>query len=104
MNIENLIAIPILCTHYKVELSFFTNLSEMGLLEIKIVEAIQYVDIDMVFKIEKMLRMHQELDLNIEGIDVVINLLQKIDALQNELTSVKNRLRLYESQKDSLLK
>ena len=41
--------------------------------------------------------MHQELDVNIEGIDVVFNLLQKIDDLQNELISVKNRLRLYES-------
>jgi hypothetical protein len=30
--------------------------------------------------------MHQELDVNIEGIDVVFNLLQKIDA-QNWLTS-----------------
>jgi hypothetical protein len=44
-----------------------------------------------------MIRMHQELDVNIEGIDVVFNLLQKIDGLQNELTALKNRLRLYES-------
>ena len=32
-----------------------------------------------------------------EGIDVVFNLLQKIDALQKELTALKNRLNLYES-------
>jgi hypothetical protein len=69
----------------------------MGLLEIKTVEAIQYVDIAAVYEIEKMLRIHQELDLNMEGIDVVLNLLRKIDALQNELIFVKNRLRLYES-------
>ena len=100
MNIKNLIPIPELCTHYKVELSFFTNLSEMGLLEIKTVETIAYVDLAAVYKIEKMLRIHQELDLNMEGIDVVFNLLQKIDALQNELTSLKNRLRLYENEKD----
>ena len=41
--------------------------------------------------------MHQELDVTIEGIDVVFNLLQKIDALQKELTALKNRLNLYES-------
>ena len=41
--------------------------------------------------------MHQELDVNIEGIDVVFNLLQKIDTLQKELTALKNRLNLYES-------
>ena len=38
MNIENLIPIPTLCTHYQVEISFFDNLSEMGLLEIKTIE------------------------------------------------------------------
>jgi hypothetical protein len=44
-----------------------------------------------------MIRIHKELDINTEGIDVVFNLLQKIDTLQNELISTKNRLRLYES-------
>jgi chaperone modulatory protein CbpM len=97
MNMENLIPIPELCLHYTVDLSFFTNLSEMGLLEIKTIESKQYIDSDAIYEIEKMIRMHQELDVNIEGIDVVFNLLQKIDGLQNELTALKNRLRLYES-------
>ena len=97
MNMENLIPIPELCIHYTVELSFFTNLSEMGLLEIKTIESKQYIDSDAIYEIEKMIRMHQELDVNIAGIDVVFNLLQKIDVLQNELTALKNRLRLYES-------
>lgn len=97
MNMENLIPIPLLCAHYEVEMSFFTNLNEMGLLEIKTIETSQYIDSDAVYKIEKMVRMHQELDVNIEGIDIVFNLLQKIDMLQNELTALKNRLRLYES-------
>jgi hypothetical protein len=94
---ENLIPIPLLCAHYEVEMSFFTNLNEMGLLEIKTIETSQYIDSDAVYEIEKMVRMHQELDVNIEGIDIVFNLLQKIDMLQNELTALKNRLRLYES-------
>jgi MerR HTH family regulatory protein len=97
MNMENLIPIPVLCAHYEVEMSFFTNLNEMGLLKIKTIETSQYIDSDAVYEIEKMVRMHQELDVNIEGIDVVFNLLQKIDGLQNELTALKNRLRLYES-------
>ncbi|KDN54518.1 hypothetical protein FEM21_22410 [Flavobacterium seoulense] len=41
--------------------------------------------------------MHQDLEVNIEGIDVVLNLLQKIDALQTELLQVRNRLLLYEN-------
>ncbi len=97
MNMKNLIPIHELCTHYEVEISFFSNLSEMGLIEIKTIEASQYIDSDSVCEIEKIVRMHQELDVNLEGIDVVFNLLQKIDVLQKELTALKNRLHLYES-------
>lgn len=94
---ENLIPIPVLCAHYEVKLSFFTTLSDMGLLQIKTINNNQYIDYDAIYEIERMIRMHQELDVNMEGIDIIFNLLEKIDALQNELTTVKNTLRLYES-------
>ncbi|WP_243698831.1 chaperone modulator CbpM [Flavobacterium sandaracinum] len=94
---ENLIPIPELCILYTVELSFFTNLSEMGLLEIKTIESKEYIDSDAIYEIEKIIRIHKELDVNIAGIDVVLNLLQKIDGLHNELNTLRNRLRLYES-------
>lgn len=97
MNPENLISIPELCSHFEIELSFFTNLSEMGLVEIKTIETISYIDSACIYEIEKMIHIHQDLDVNIEGIDVVFNLLQKMDTLQNEVISLKNRLRLYES-------
>ena len=97
MNLENLIPIPELCSHYEVEMSFFLNLNEMGLLEIKTLETTSYIDSDSIFEIEKMIHIHQDLNVNIEGIDVVVNLLQKMENLQNELISVKNTLRLYES-------
>lgn len=45
----------------------------MALLEIKTVEAILHVDIAAVSEVEKMKRIHQELDLNMGGIDMVLN-------------------------------
>lgn len=96
MNIENLIPVTTLSAHYQVEMPFFGHLSEMGLIEIQIIEETPYIHPDAIYEIEKMIRMHQELEVNIEGIDVVLNLLEKIEALQNELIAVKNRLRLYE--------
>jgi hypothetical protein len=97
MNLENLIPLPELCSLYKMEMSFFTNLSEMGLVEIKTVETISYIDSDCIYEIEKMIHIYQDLDVNIEGIDVVFNLLLKMDTLQSQIISLKNRLRLYES-------
>jgi hypothetical protein len=97
MNTENFITITTLCQHYKVEMSFFDSLDEIGLIEIQFVNDIQYVHKDSIFEIEKIVRMHKDLEVNIEGIDVVLNLLQKIDALQSELLRVRNRLLLYEN-------
>jgi PleD family two-component response regulator len=37
------------------------------------------------------------MDINVEGIEAVSHLLERIQRLQDELTGLKNRLRLYES-------
>jgi len=44
----------------------------------------------------KNLRLHNELNVNLEGIDVVLNLLKKKRVLRDEVNALKNRLRLYE--------
>ncbi|MFM9950235.1 MAG: chaperone modulator CbpM [Saprospiraceae bacterium] len=92
----NLIPLTQLCQHYQVELSFFSSLNEIGLIEIEILEQSQYLHPDRINDVEKMIRLHHELNVNPEGIDVVFNLLQKLEALQDELMSIKNRLGAYE--------
>lgn len=96
MSTENFIPVTLLCTHYQVEMSFISSLHEIGLIEIHRIEKSDCVPLDNIQEIEKMIRMHHELAVNTEGIDVVFNLLQKIEDLQSELLTVKTRLRLYE--------
>lgn len=97
MNTQNLILLNTVCTNYKVELSFFTHLNEIGLIEITFIEQSPYIHEDKMYDIERMIRMHHELEVNVEGIDVVFNLLSKIEDLKKDLVSAKNRLRLYEN-------
>jgi hypothetical protein len=97
MNTENMILLQTVCSHYQVELSFFTHLSEIGLIEIEIIEQSPYIRENQIKDIERMIRMHHELEVNPEGIDVVFNLLQKIDRLEKDLITTRNRLKLYES-------
>ena len=97
MGTQNLMLVNKLCTHYEVEFSFFKALDNIGLIEIMVIEETQFIHQDKLSDLEKMIRLHHELGLNIEGIDVVFNLLQKVDTLQKELDSVKNKLRLYEN-------
>lgn len=98
MKDTHYIALPDLCSHYEIEMSFFNNLKEYGLIEIISIEKKHCIHQEHIANLEKMIRLHQDLNLNFEGIDTVFNLLNKIDRLQSELNQTKNRLRLYESE------
>lgn len=96
MSKEKLILINQLCAHYQVEMSFFSHLHEFGFIEILTIEDSYFIHEDKINDVEKIIRMQKDLNINLEGIDTVLNLLGKIDDLQTELITLKNRLRLYE--------
>ncbi|HKK89346.1 MAG TPA: chaperone modulator CbpM [Saprospiraceae bacterium] len=96
MGKENLILVKELCSHYQVEMSLFTELHEFGIIEVQIEEGSYFIHENKLKTVEKILRMRKDLNINLEGIDTVLNLLEKINELQAELNTVKNRLRLYE--------
>lgn len=96
MITEDLVLIDKLCLHYKIELSFIDALDNIGLIEIEILEHNRFIHQDRISDLEKMIRLHHELNVNIEGIDVVFNLIEKEMNLKKEINSLKNRLRLYE--------
>lgn len=91
MENEDLILIEQICSHYQIEISFIESLSEYGLVEITEVEQFQYVSANQLKDIEKMIRLHVDLNINLEGIDAIYHLLRKVDCLQDELKSVKRQ-------------
>jgi len=97
MQATNLIPLNKLCASYQVEISFFDELHEVGLIEITIIEQQPYLHQDSITDIEKIMRIHHDLQLNVEAIDVVFNLLNKVTILENELNTTRNRLRIYEN-------
>lgn len=96
MNLKDLIPVNDLCNIYEVKTSFINSLSDYGLITITTIEEKSFIEKEKLSDIEKIIRLHDELGVNLEGIDVICNLLNRIDELQNELISYKNRLDLYE--------
>ncbi len=94
---ENYIPLVTFCTHYQVEMDFIYELSENDLLEITFLKTEPCIHQERVVYLEKMLRLHQDLQINIAGIDAVFNLLNQVDDLQAEVLALKNRLKVYES-------
>jgi hypothetical protein len=93
---DNLIPVDLLCTKYEVNVSFFEDLDDMGLVRFVTVKKVPCIPEEKLKDLEVMIRMHHELDINIAGIEAVLNLLRKIEALREELHATKNKLGLYE--------
>lgn len=96
MNQDHLISTETICTHFNIEISFVDTLNHMGLIEVSMIEQHKYIHKDRIADLEKILRLHNELKVNLEGIDVVLNLLEKERALRDEVNTLRNRLRFYE--------
>ncbi len=93
MNTDNLIRIEYFCEQYNVELAFVNSLNEFGLINVRVVEDSKYLSHEDLKEIEKLIRLHYELGINMEGIDVISNLLNQITDLQQELTVARNKIR-----------
>ena len=98
MENKNLITLQQFCVVHDINDSFILSLNEIGLIEVVTIEEKKYLYSEQLRDLEKMVRMHYELNINIEGIDTIAGLLHKIESMQKELIAAKNRLRLYEGE------
>jgi hypothetical protein len=96
MDNKNLIQIKQFCLYHEIEDTFISNLNNYGLIEIVVIEEEHYLQPEQLPAIEKMIRMHYDLKINLEGIDAITHLLNKIEVLQKNLTATQNKLRLFE--------
>lgn len=96
MNKGNMIPANEFCASHNIEITFINSLQEAGLIEITTIRETEYIHENQLNELEKIVRLYYEMDINLEGIETVIHLLQRINEMQDEITLLKNRLRLYE--------
>ena len=96
MQNDELILANEFCTRYNIEISFIDALQQFGLIEITSIEQTFYIPQTELQKLEQIIRLHYDLDINLEGIEAITHLLDRVKSLQSEITGLKNRLRMYE--------
>ena len=96
MQTDNLIPASVFCESHNIELSFIRSLQESGLLEISTVQETRFIKTDQLQQLEKMVRLYYDMDINLEGIETITHLLQRISLLQQEIILLRNRLQFYE--------
>jgi hypothetical protein len=95
MDTKDLISVRQFCKHHNIPISFLKSLNEIELVEIITTKEELYIQTTQIRRVEKLVRLHYDLDINLEGIHVVYNLLQQVESLQKEVIDLNNRLSFY---------
>lgn len=97
MQAESLISILDFCGYHQLELTFVQTLEQRGLVELITIEQALYVRPEEVARLEKFVRLHQELAIHADDLDIVSELLDRVENLQQQINDLHNRLAFYES-------
>jgi len=97
MQTEEKILASEFCFHHHIDPSFLYSLKDSGLIEIYIVEEKVFVPESQLTQLEKMVRLYYDMDINLEGIETITYLLQRMNEMQQQIIQLNNRLSIYEN-------
>lgn len=82
--------------HSHIEDEFIRTLHEFGLITVEKKDNEEVIDEDQIAEIERFFRLHSDLGINYEGLDVIAEMLKRVEQLEREMELLRKRLRLYE--------
>lgn len=78
------------CLHYEIESAFIQELDEFGLIQITHIDSEAFLNDDQIPALERFIRMHYDLDINLQGIEAIEHLLIQIQDLKTEVLRLHN--------------
>jgi len=97
MAAEETIILSEFCASHQLDISFIHLLKDHGMIETIIINQSLCIFSEELPRLEQIVRLHRDLDINLEGIEVINDLLQRIENMQNEITSLKKKLDFFET-------
>ena len=97
MDKEQMIPASEFCVYHNIELSFIYSLNDSGLIDITVVKEEIFVPASQLKQLEQLMRLKQEMDINIEGIESITYLLQRIRDMQQHIVELNNKLAFYQA-------
>jgi hypothetical protein len=98
MRTNYLIHVDEFCANHNIEESFISSLRQTGMIKTKSIKEKEFIDPKQLLQLEKIVRLYYELDINLEGIETINYLLERINLLNDDIIRLKNRIRLYETE------
>ncbi len=97
MQTTEMVIVNEFCMHHHIDMAFINALKDAGLIEVYTTGEQLCVVQEELPRLEKMLRLY-EMDINLEGIETITYLLQRMNELQQKVNALNNRLQLYENE------
>lgn len=66
------------------------------MVEIAVFDDQQYIRQDQLKDLEKLVHFHNDLDINLEGVEAIAHLLKRMQELQHHMKQLQQRLNIYE--------
>lgn len=89
MENENKISVEQCCVYYSIETSFVQQLDEHGLIELSHSGQNVFIGYEQLSDLEKYMRMHYDLEINMAGMQAIKHLLARMESLQQEISRLK---------------
>jgi len=97
MAAQKLIAVKEFCVHHRIKTDLVLELHRNEMIELVWVKRTGYIPEKSLPSLEKILRLHRDLQINLEGIQTILHLLGRLEENQAELTRLRNQLEFYSS-------
>lgn len=85
------------CSLYNIDLDFIIELESVKLVKLSVIDDELWIDESQFRKVEQYIRWYYDLSINMEGIDVIDNLLSKIEKMQEEIKDLREKVKLIEN-------
>jgi hypothetical protein len=102
MQTDETIPVNEFCIHHKIELSFIHSLKDVGLIEVMQLDEKLCVPLSQLPQLEKLVRLYYEMDINLEGIETITYLLNRMHEMQQQIVKLTNRIQLYENEENEI--
>ena len=90
-----LIAAKDFCSYHNITIEFISALKENELIDLVIEKRTAYIPQKQLPQLETIIRLHNELQINPEGIPIVLQLINQLQQKEKELLHLKNLINFY---------
>src|SRR3546814_17728201 len=82
------------CSYYEIEPDFVISLDGVGLIETLIIEGERFIHEEQLNDLQRYVTWHNDMNINIEGIDTLRNILTNLEELKSEDINFKDKFRV----------